>query len=167
MKVGKLFLMVCIMAFWSCRNEVFVGEEEPATRITGYSALGEIGIIEVSDSEFFMMQIAPSIVSAHSKNKFIVVNHTTYELYWNTAFTLEYLQKNQWTSVPITGDWINIGYVLYPGEIFSNETIVGKKTLFKLIEEFNLGKKGRYRITHKVSIPDIGKYDSCIEFELI
>ena len=167
MKEGKLLVAMMVIVCCSCNNRLVDYEVETSPFGHVYSTSRELGVIEVSENEFFMIQIVPTVVSVNSKNKFIVVNHTRYELYWNTLFTLEYYQANRWIPVPIEGDWINVGYELSPGEIFSNETIVANKTLFTLVNEFNKGLKGRYRITHKVTIIEIGSYDSAREFEII
>ena len=165
MKTCKYLLVLSILACESCQNQWF--PMEPMLPVDVIPTSREIGIIEVSESEFFMMQLVPSTISEHSKNKFIVVNYTTYELYWNTVFSLDYFERDSWTPVPINGDWINIGYVLYPGEIFSGETITGQMTVYEIVNKFNKGKKGKYRMNRKATIIELGTYESCIAFEVI
>ena len=165
MKGSKLFLGLTIMALWSCQNQG-----------SGFEVLSEEvsipqsrdgGIIEVSRNDFLLVQIVPSTVSISSTNKFVIVNNTQHELYWNTLYSLEYYDKNSWQQITIQGDWIDFGYVLYPGEIFSNDVITGGMNLYSLVREFNNGKKGNYRLLGKLTIPDVGKYDLRAEFELL
>ena len=166
MKGSKVFLVLTIMACWSCQNQgsnfEIIQEDEKLPRESRNQ-----GFIEVDKSDFLLVQIVPSAVSTNSTNKFVIVNNTKHELYWNTLYTLEYYEKNNWEKITIQGDWIDFGYVLYPGEIFSNDIITGGMTLYKLVGDFNGGKKGRYRLSGKLTIPDVGKYDLYAEFELI
>jgi len=167
MKRSGLFLVLITMACWSCQNqgssfEVISPEDDVPVR----EPRGE-GIIEVNKNDFLLVQIVPSTVSSSSTNKFVIVNNTKHELYWNTIYSLEYYDKSNWQQIAIQGDWIDIGYVLYPGEIFSNDIITGGMSLLTLVRNYNNGKKGKYRLLGKLTIPDVGKYDLTAEFEVI
>ena len=165
MKRCILFLAV-VMACWSCQDRTVEFGEIPTVE-EKKTPRGDIGIHEISSSDFLLMQIVPSTISSHSTNKFVIVNRTANELFWNTIFTLEYLENNGWQEIPILSDWIDIGYVLEPDEIFSSEIFVGDMTLYSMVGNFNNGKKGMYRISRSMSIPDMGRYVLYAEFEVI
>ena len=165
MQKSKLLLGVLIIACWSCNNQIV--EFETILPDDVYPTLRERGIVEVDERDFLLMQIIPSVISSNSTNQFVIVNNTKYELYWNTIISLEHFEKNNWQPVLITGDWIDIGYVLYPGEIFSSDIVTGQMTLYSLVAEYNNGKKGKYRIVQKISIPELGIYELYAEFEII
>jgi len=165
MKRSIFLLVAFIMTCWSCQDQGSIIEQvssEPNTRETRTG-----GIINVNKNDFILVQIVPSTVSSNTTNKFVIVNNTNHELYWNTIYTLEYYERNNWQSITIQGDWIDIGYMLYPSEFFSNDIITGGMTLFSLVRDFNSGKKGQYRLLGKLTIPDFGRYDLVAEFEII
>ena len=168
MKGSKLFLALTMMTCWACQNQgsgfEFISPIEEEVNV---KQPRDPGVIEVSKNDFLLVQIVPSTVSSSSTNKFVIVNNTNHELYWNTIYSLEYLDKNNWQQIEIQGDWIDIGYVLYPSEIFSNDIITGGMNLFRLVRDFNNGKKGKYRLVGKLTIPDVGKYDLTAEFEVV
>ena len=171
MKRSSLLLGLTIMALWSCQNqgsgfEYLTDPETPSLPLPPKEPRDE-GIIEVNKNDFLLVKIVPSTVSINSTNKLVIVNNTQHELYWNTIYSLEHFDNNNWKPIAIQGDWIDIGYALYPGEIFSNGIITGGMTLFSLVKDFNNGKKGKYRLLGKLTIPDVGRYNLSAEFEVI
>ena len=166
MKREKLVFVLFVLACCTCCNQTIdfepVDKEEENLPLTK-----ERGVVEVNKSDFLLMQIVPSQISYDTASKFVLVNRTNYELYWNTIITLSYYEKNSWQPVTVNGDWIDIGYVLDPGEIFSSEIVAGDMNLYSLVNKFNDGKKGLYRLLKKITIPDMGKYDVYAEFEML
>ena len=166
MKRERLVCVLFVLACCTCCNQtidfepVEQGEVNPPLR-------RERGVVEVNKDDFLLMQIVPAQVLFNTKSKFVLVNSTNYELYWNTIITLEYFEKNNWQPVTVNGDWIDIGYVLNPGEIFSDEIVAGDMNLFSLVTAFNNGKKGLYRLFKRITIPEMGKYDVFAEFEIL
>ena len=165
MKRETFVFVLFVLACCTCCNQTI--DFEPVEKDENLPAKRDGGIVEVNQNDFLLMQIVPSQISINSTSKFVLVNYTNYELYWNTIITLEYFEKNIWQPVTVNGDWIDIGYVLYPGEIFSNEIVAGEMNMYSLVSKFNDGKKGSYRIFKKITIPEMGKYDVYAEFEII
>jgi len=164
MKREKLFVLFVLACCTCCSQTI---DFEPVEKGVEIPPLIQRGVVEVSKSDFFLIQIVPSQISFNTTSKFVLVNHTNYELYWNTVITLEYFERSNWQPVTVKGDWIDIGYVLNPGEIFSSEIVTGDMNLFSLVTEFNNGKKGRYRLLVKITVPETGRYDVYAEFEII
>jgi len=82
---------------------------------------------------------------------------------YGKAFSLEYYSKNNWEPINM-GDinWTTIGYILFAGD--TNEE---QMNLYSLIETYNNGKKGRYRIMKDVGIFLLNdRYFLCAEFEI-
>ena len=168
MKGSKLLVVLLILASWSCQNQI--SEIDPTPVDDNRQILprgGDGGFIEVNENDFLLMQIVPSTVSSNSTNKFVLVNNTRQEVYWNTIITLEYFENNKWQDVPITGDWIDIGYELYPGDFFSSEIITGDMNLYQLVKEFNNVKKGSYRMSVNITVPDVGRYTLNAGFDIL
>jgi len=169
MRRERLVCVLFVLACCTCCNQTIDFEPVEQGEINTPLKKDNRGFVEVNKDDFFLMQIVPSQVSFNTTNKFVLVNYTNYELYWNTIITLEYFEKNNWQPVTVNGDWIDIGYVLNPGEIFSSEIVTGDMNLFSLVNTFNSGKKGLYRLLIRITIPDMGmgKYDVYAEFEIL
>ena len=149
-----VFFIVCL----SCQSQLSDGDLD----------IKECGIIDINESEYLINQVVPEKVSKNSTNKYIIENHTSYDMMWGVDYSLEYFEKNKWKMIPHNKSVPKVGFILHSGTIYSSEKVLnlGEKTLHDLVKD-NKSKKGRYRIIRHVTLVPIGNYKICAEFEVI
>ena len=128
---------------------------------------------DIKLNEYILMQIIPDVVSSNSINKWIVENHTQTEMNYGEGFYLDYfdVDENKWIKISPKFPVHLIGYILYPGKTaeltYTAQPFYSFSDLYSLVQEFNEGKKGKYRISKRYTIPSIGNYCLSAEFEII
>ena len=126
---------------------------------------------DMNEKEFITTLITPDTVSSNSINKWIVENHTKNKMNYGEDFVLEYFNENEWIRITPKFQVRLLGYILHSEEIaeqtFAAEPFYSFHNLYSLVQEFNKGKEGRYRISRSFSLPKLGIYILCAEFEVI
>ena len=140
MKVNVLKFAVILLffagVFYSCNDN------------NTYFGTAECGKFNVTETEFVSWCIVPYEVTRYSVNVQRLENRTEKMLIYDAYFSLEYFSRNKWTSIQLSGvNWEMIGYVLYPYE--TSEEVI---SLYSLVNEFNSGKKGKYRIIRNYTL---------------
>jgi len=137
------------------KYEEFLKDKEFVEEVFYFEA--ECGRIVINENEFITMQILPNEVSDVSVNNLRIENHTSIDITYGAPFYLEYFDTNDWTPILLDKiEWTDIGILLPAGEITENQI-----HLYSLVNEYNNGKKGRYRITKNIFGVGI-----CAEFEI-
>lgn len=97
------------------------------------------GRFDVNETEFVKMYFSPENGFINSPVELIIENHTEGVLSYGHAFSFEYFDKGNWTELPLDLNFPDNLLGLLAGE-----TSKGQFNL-SLIEEYNNGKKGKYR----------------------
>jgi len=158
----SIFIVASILLI-SAGNFSACKEKEDA--IKAYSAK-EVRF-DINETEFVTMQVLPKNGFIHSPAELILENHTKGVLTYGTPFSFEYLNKNNWESIPLLEvAWENILLGIGAGE-------TSKGWLnFSLIEKYNKGKKGKYRIGRRYGLyynsfaEIVSSFNLYIEFEI-
>jgi hypothetical protein len=122
---------------------------------------------EISEDEYIMVQIIPDTVSAKSANKWIMENHTSFDMIYGENFWMEYFDGDKWTSIEFDFMFTCLGIILFSGNTVDLMLHYFQLNLFILAERYNDSKKGRYRIIRHVTLINLGNYNLCSEFEII
>ena len=111
------------------------------------------GRVDISETEFVRIYFSPESGFINSPIELIFENNTKGFLSYGNEFSLEYFDKENWTEIQLDINWEAILLGLGAGE-----TRKGRFNL-SLIEEFNNGKKGKYRYVKNFGI----SYDAYFE----
>jgi len=112
---------------------------------------------KISENEFISMQVLPKKISINSQAYLTMENHSKGDMFYSNPFSLEYFNESDWVVIQWDAVSLDVGFVLSAGETITLEPM----NLYPLIENYNEGKKGRYRI-----IKRLGNYNLCDEFEI-
>jgi len=141
----KIFIIVAFLLFFA--GNFSACKEKPKD-----NEQVECGKIVINENEFITMQVEPKKISTNTSSILKIENHTKEDFFYGSSFSLEYFNKNNWKKIRLDINWTDIGYILFAGE-----TIERRINLYSLVEEYNNGKKGKYRII---------KDGLCAEFEI-
>ncbi|MDR2908212.1 MAG: hypothetical protein LBU91_09530 [Bacteroidales bacterium] len=133
--VSAVLLMLAGI-FCSCK------EKEKTSKV--YSTTE--GKVDINETEFVKLYFSPESGSINSPVELILGNHTEGVLTFGQAFSLEYFDDENWTEVQLDINFEDIGLSLEAGGI--------RKGMFNLslIDEYNNGKKGKYRYVKKFGL---------------
>ena len=162
-------LAMCLMGMACKGNEPKNAVQQPLEKDNETEQSVECEkIFKISDDEFISMQIIPEKVSINSSNVWRMENKTKKFMSYGTPFSLEYLEGNNWKSIQLWDIWTLNGLGLSAGEATEGQT-----SLYSIVEEYNNGKKGRYRVIREVSLQsdrmnnaDAISFTLCAEFEI-
>ena len=126
------------------------------------------GRFDINETEFVRMYFSPESGYIDSPVNLIIENHTKGVLTYGYDFSLEYANGTNWIPIELDEEFLIIELVLLSGETREGEFN------FSFIEEYNNGKKGKYRIIKYFSVcydfPNNSEIDPCfnlyIEFEI-
>jgi len=136
MKTKSLFaaiLLILTVGFSSCNDK----------DVTPPLPSAECGVFNLTETQFVSWCVVPNVVSENSENSIRLENRTEKTLKFWVLHSLEYFNGSYWED--IFGDNVSFpGMVddLAPGEI----TEITISSLYSWIQEFNNGKKGKYRL---------------------
>ncbi|MDR2825110.1 MAG: hypothetical protein LBB41_07935 [Prevotellaceae bacterium] len=114
----------------------------------------ECGSVETQENEFVTMQIAPSQIPLGTQFNIVIENHTTQDMIYDDAFSLEYFDGNNWGNVSLYFVFEDIAYILKSGETIQLQPISTADL-----------KTGQYRINKSVTLDK--NYHLCCEFEIL
>jgi len=117
-------------------------------------ANSECGRIDINENEYITMQIVPEKISNSNKLRF--ENHTETNLYYIIHFSLEYYRENKWVKIYNCYEDVSV--------LPAGETTEEQIYLYSLIDKYNGGKKGKYRIMKYFIATE--EYNLCAEFEI-
>jgi len=130
----SVILLILAGGFSSC------GNENENTR-EAYSI--KEGRLNVADDEFVTMRVSPEDVFVNSSMKLTIENHSKGDLYYGRGYSLEYLDKENWTEIQLEGMFDHIGIILRAGEKTEELFYVSEKYFHRL---------GKYRIAKNFSL---------------
>ena len=133
-----------------------------------YNPEYKCGRFIINENEYVTMQVIPEKLSMNTPHTLRLENHTKGVLNYGTPFLLEYFNGTDWVSIQLDFEWTMNLLGLGTGE-----TTEGKANFYSL-NEYNNGKKGRYRIIKEFSVsynfpfPSKGDhyFNLCAEFEI-
>jgi len=140
-----ILLLSCSCSNTNNMNNPFLNEIPEEGTIKAYPI--KEGRFDLNENEYVTMQILPNKEADNSSHILRIDNHTEKVLHYGKEFSLEYLNGNNWESIPLDMLWENILLGLLPGEITE-----GQIGLVQLVEKYNNGKKGRYKWTKDFSL---------------
>jgi hypothetical protein len=143
-------VLISIGFFTSCEEKPL--SEEPKIVTTSSECMK----FNINENEYVQMCISPYIVSANNPTPMLIIkNNTTKSLGYGRAFYLEYFNGEDWESLPSISSSIQLaitmeGLCTRVGEASEYEmkfqSSIGSVSLYSLIENWNSGKKGLYRM---------------------
>lgn len=105
-----------------------------------------------------VMTGSPSVISSASDTiKVSIINNTSQEATTGEYFTIEEYKDNDWKAIPLELMFIDIAYILQPGE--------AKDFNISLHPEMHKYEAGKYRVKKSAST-EKERYDLSFEFEL-
>jgi len=135
----SVFLLILAGIYSACK------EKEEDTREV-YSI--KEGRFDLNENEFVAMRILTEEGTNNSSSILRIENHTEKTLQYGREYSLEYLNGNNWESIPLRDVlWELIGLGLS-----ADETTEDKIYLLSMVKAYNNGKKGRYRLTKDFSL---------------
>jgi hypothetical protein len=138
--LATAIMLVLMGSFSGCQKK------EGTTKELYFCSTKERGRIDINENEFVSMYFSPESGSINYPVESIIENHTKGVLNFGNPFSLEYLDKENWTEIQLDINFEDIYLGLGP-----DETRKGWFNL-SLIEEYNNGKKGKYRIGRNYSL---------------
>jgi len=145
--IVSAILLISAGIFSACQET----KEEEKSMLRSYSTTE--GRVDISETEFVRIYFSPESGFINSPIELIFENNTKGFLSYGNEFSLEYFDKENWTEIQLDINWEAILLGLGAGE-----TRKGRFNL-SLIEEFNNGKKGKYRYVKNFGI----SYDAYFE----
>jgi hypothetical protein len=121
------------------------------------------GRVDINVDEFITMYLLSEMIDGSSSVKLIIENHTSEDILYDKDFSLEYLKGNIFTPISMEGMHVeSIGLIAFAGETIKEQM----DCLYSLVKAYNNEGKGNYRIIKRITLPNIGTYDLCAEFEI-
>ena len=134
----------------------------------------ECGRIDINENEYVVMQVVPEKIYVNTYHVLRIENHTQGVLQYGTPYSLEYFNGKNWGKIQLNLVWTLVYLGLGASETtedYKSENY--EKNFYSLIDKYNKGKKGKYRIIKDFSVchnwplssPDI-YLKLCAEFEI-
>lgn len=141
-RLGSTFIVSVFLIISA--GYIFACNKDKKDTIKEYSA--KEGRYIVNDTEYVLIQLLPESGLINSTAEIILENHTNGVLTYGNEFSLEYFDNENWTELQLDINFTSIGIQLMAGE-----TRKGSFNL-SMFEEYNKGKKGRYRYVRKFGL---------------